>query len=373
MTKMLLLIGIWALLTVSASGATLYGKVIEINDGDTITILNLNRPLKVQILGVDAPTQEQPYADVARKHLSDLILYKQIAVESSGLVQNSYILGKVFYRDMDVGAQLLRDGVAWFDKSASSRLTDSERKIYSECEVAARSEHRGLWQDTTPVRPWEFRQQQAERSAASQSAPSLRTIGTAKRASVLGSEDLLRGIMGSNSVSRLSSSTTATGENQWRTFAPEGKHFSLQVPGPGYESSATMPAGDTVANVNYWTAEYEGATYILMWSQGPNLKYTDASAIDDMAKGLVSGLNRGFEKRGLGLVFDAKLQRPLKLNGYTGSEFAISAANVPGVVRAFSKQFGDMREMYIVGVLNATEKNESVQKFLDSLSFTRNQ
>ena len=45
--------------------ASLFGKVIEVNDGDLITIFNLNRPVKVRLLGVDAPETGQPFAEVA--------------------------------------------------------------------------------------------------------------------------------------------------------------------------------------------------------------------------------------------------------------------------------------------------------------------
>jgi micrococcal nuclease len=366
MTKVLLAISFCALFTVSANAATLYGNVIEINDGDTVTIVNLNRPLKVQILGVLAPEEEQAYADVAKRHLSDLILHKTVVVDYSGLVQNSYIQGKVYYKDIDVGVQMLRDGVAWFDQSAKSRLTESEKEVYAGSELAARSERRGLWQDSNAVPPWEFKQQQAARQAASQSAPSLRTVEKETANNALRSEDLLRGFGTS-----LSSSKTAPGDGQWRTFAPEGKHFSLQVPGAGSETSSSVPAGAGMANLTYWLAEFEGATYVVAWSEGPNLNYTDAAAIDAMAKGFVTGLNHSLEQRGLDLQFDSKRQASLKLDGYNGSQFDVSATRITGVVRAFSKQFGEQREMYLVGVLNATDKNESVQKFLNSLSLQK--
>jgi len=372
MIKIFLAISLYALVTVSASAATLDGKVIEVNDGDTVTIVNLNRPLKVEILGVIAPEAGQAYAEVARQHLSDLILNRTIVVTYSGFVQNNYILGKVYYKDMDIGAQMLRDGVAWFDKSANSRLTDSEKEIYSGSELAARSERRGLWQDATPIPPWEFKkQQETPRSPTAQVAPSVKAVDSEKTDnSTLSSEDLLQGFGGG---SHFAKSKMANGETGWRKFAPEGQHFSVQVPGSGYEASSTQPIGDKVANLNYWFADFNGATYLLMWAEGPNLKYTDTSAIESVANSLVLGLNRGFEKRGLTLEFGAKREGSLKLDGYNGSQFDLAAANIPGVLRVYSKQFGDQREMYLVGVLNATDKNESAQRFLNSLSFKKEQ
>jgi hypothetical protein len=93
--------------------------------------------------------------------------------------------------------------------------------------------------------------------------------------------------------------------------------------------------------------------------------------IEELAKGITFGLNRGFERRGIDLVFSAKLQRNLKLDGYTGSQFSLTSHRAPGVIRAFSKQIGDRREMYMIAVLNSTEQNPAVEKFFRSLSLDR--
>ena len=42
-----------------ANGASLTGKVIEVNDGDELTIFNLNRPVRIRLIGIDAPEQDQ--------------------------------------------------------------------------------------------------------------------------------------------------------------------------------------------------------------------------------------------------------------------------------------------------------------------------
>ena len=60
--------------------ASLSGKVIEVNSGDVITVFNLNRPVRVKLLGVDAPEMDQAFGDVARKHLSDLVNDKSVSV-----------------------------------------------------------------------------------------------------------------------------------------------------------------------------------------------------------------------------------------------------------------------------------------------------
>ncbi|HEY6122931.1 MAG TPA: thermonuclease family protein [Pyrinomonadaceae bacterium] len=356
-------------LTASASAASLYGSVIDVNDGDTFTIVSLNKPVKIRLLAVVAPSDVQAFADVARQHLSDLILHKTVLVEYSGLVENNLILGKVSCRDVDIGAQMLRDGVAWFDKASSSRLINSDRQIYLDCELAARNEQRGLWRDPAPVAPWDFKnQQQAAKLATEKSTQKPKT---SQNFQTLGSEDLLKSFLGSSTAVPLSSSNGARLNSQWQVLAPRNEHFSILVPGEGYQTSRTIPAGDDAATVNYWVMDYEGATFLVMWSRGPNLRYTDATALDETARVVVMGLNRSFERRGIDLVFEAKTLRNLTLNGYPGIQFSVSAAHTPGVIRAFSKQTGSQREFFMIGVLNSSEENPIVPKFLDSLSLDR--
>lgn len=109
----------------SATAGTLFGTVTEIHDGDTITIICLKRPLQVHLMGIVAPEKEQAYADVARQHLSDLILNKQVVVEYSGLGDKALIVGRVFLKETDVGAQMIRDGVAWYDKPYDTILSEN--------------------------------------------------------------------------------------------------------------------------------------------------------------------------------------------------------------------------------------------------------
>jgi len=358
----------------SAQAASLYGKVVAVDEGDSFAIFNLNRSVKVRLIGIDAPEKVQPYGEVARQHLADLILDRFVLVEYSGLSDNSYILGKVFFKDLDVGMQMLRDGVAWFDKAASNRLTVAESQTYSASEVAARNERRGIWQQESPVSPWEFREQQAARRSSASVVPSAEKRPAAVRnKSALTSNDLMRGFVGSSpATAPIARSVSPPGEDGWRKLAPADEHFSASVPTAGFEISRMLPAGaDDFASLNVWFSDYEAASYLVMWAKGPNLNYSDSSAIDEGARGLVSGFNKGFDRRGLDLHFEASRQRDLKLDGYSGAQYRVSAGGVPGVVRVFSKQVGQLREMYLIAVLNGTAENPAVNKFLNSLSLRR--
>jgi micrococcal nuclease len=362
--RALLLIAICAVLAVPVGAASIFGKVIEVNGGDTITVLNQNRPVKVHLIGIDAPKGDQPHAEAARRHLSDLILGKNVTVEYSGLVQNNYLLGKVFFQETDIGAQMLRDGAALLDEDVHLSATD--REVYSRCQIAAREEHRGVWQ-APPVEPVKSQPVIADQSTSPRGE---RSPGESKRA--LTREDLVKGIAGYNGGTRKSYSIPTARENEWTEFAPAGERFSVQVPGVGVESSVTVPAGDEFMTVSRWVVSYRGTYYMLAWVRGPNGDYTDGQSMDGFANGFATGLNRALAQENTEQSFAASLQNPkLKLNGYAGRQYSISTSGVPGTVRIFSRQVGRDRELYMIGILNGSEHDPSVGKFFNSLSLDR--
>src|SRR6185437_9754551 len=104
-------------LSPNAEAATLFGRVIEINDGDVITVFNLNRPVRIKLIAVDAPEGEQAFGDVAKKHLGELVYDKSVVVEYWGIAADGSLVGRVTLNGTDVGVQMIRDGAAWFDAS----------------------------------------------------------------------------------------------------------------------------------------------------------------------------------------------------------------------------------------------------------------
>ena len=109
--------------------ASLVGKVIEVSSGDVITIFNLNRPVRIKLLGVDAPEMDQPFGDVAKKHLADLVYDKSVLVEFSGIAADHNVAGRVLLNHADIGAQMIRDGAACVDPNSLNRLSLAEREV----------------------------------------------------------------------------------------------------------------------------------------------------------------------------------------------------------------------------------------------------
>src|SRR2546425_13185515 len=101
-------------LPLSTRAATLQAKVTEVKTGDTLIVSNINRQLQIKIKAIAPPENGQPFSDVAREHLKTLVLDKPVTIDYTHLV-DGVLLAKVIRDGVDVGAQMIRDGVAWYD------------------------------------------------------------------------------------------------------------------------------------------------------------------------------------------------------------------------------------------------------------------
>ncbi|HEY8187583.1 MAG TPA: thermonuclease family protein [Pyrinomonadaceae bacterium] len=340
------------------------------------------------MIGVAPLEKDQPYADVARQHISDLILNKFVVVRYS-LLRDGYLVGQVQYGTMDVGAQMIRDGVAWYDKSESSdsrRLTDTDQQIYSASQEAAHGERRGLWQDQSPMSPWDFRKAQLEAQTAAQlaaykslpkstaSTPGEASHVTRGTQAGLSSEDLMGGMIGPGSLLGPRAEKPISSEStpgRWMRYQPDGHHFSILVPSDAHvTTSQILDDEGKVETVNYLIGLDRKVVYLLMWTKAPNLHHTDASVADQGIKSLLAGMNRGAQRTGIAVT--ATPGRNLSLSGYNGREYALSMEPVKGVVRVLSKQTGNDREIIILLTLIGPYSETSGNDFLNSLRIDSN-
>ena len=84
-------------------------------DGDTLLLLpeGQHEPLRVRLLGIDAPELCQPGGEAARDALIALVLRRTVRLQLQG--QDSYgrQLGHVWRDTQDVAAEMVRSGWAW--------------------------------------------------------------------------------------------------------------------------------------------------------------------------------------------------------------------------------------------------------------------
>lgn len=359
----LLLLFFFVGLPARVRASSLQAKVVEIIDGDTMVVINVNRRIRVALKGSDAPEERQRFGDVARQHLSDLILDQEVLVDYTELGQGgSLLVAKVFRGQMDVGQQMIRDGVAWYDRRYERDLSELERRLYEESEAAARGEHRGLWQDASPVAPWTYRLAQNSGQAqqgAAQTATANSTAGPTIRGRVAGG--LRSGEMGS--VKRM----------RWQRVAPAGEYFSVLMPDEGqqYTSKIPPPPGKRM-EIELSIVNYNGVIYMVHW-----MTFVDRAhpSVDRMFEQSIAGFQESLrqlvKRYGPGFACEVSYDKDISLGGVPGRQYSVSKCSVPGVVRIYYKVSGSQVKMYVATTMLGLEGNPVVDRFFDSFRISK--
>jgi endonuclease YncB( thermonuclease family) len=143
---------------VASSSSPLTGTVTRIVDGDTIDLVDDNStPHRVRLQSIDAPEFRQAFGKASRLNLETLISGRRVSVEWHKVDQHNRIVGKILLDAHDICLEQVKAGLAWHYKQFEDEQSEVDRKLYDEAEQKARAEHLGLWQDVSPLAPWEFR------------------------------------------------------------------------------------------------------------------------------------------------------------------------------------------------------------------------
>ena len=334
-------------LCTDVNAASMFGKVIDVSSGDVITIFNLNRPVRVKLVGIDAPEMDQAFGDVARKHLVDLVHDKSVVVEYSGIAADGSVMGRVLLNDADIGAQMIRDGAAWFDPNNQSRLNVADREIYQQSEQAARDERRGLWQAENPTAPWEFVRARAlrtdPRASLNASAPA-RKPGRDGLYSELTNLTLMTGGTSSAPSSRM----TSTNEKDfawanaiptkaaWFQFRPSGEDFTALVPENGEQMEKQFHLGGESVDMNVYLARDGWSTYLVQWVKAKAFAETDRDVLENAVTGFTTGMRKGVGDPGDSCA--PKNENYISVSGFPGVEFEVASCVLQGRARIITKR-----------------------------------
>ncbi len=144
-----------AVLSPLAIAETLYGRVVGVSDGDTITVLveKEKRPIKVRLAEIDTPESKQPWGRKAKEALSRLVFGKNVRVETQTTDRYKRAVAHVYRDDLWVNAKMVEDGHAWVYRHYSKNPT------LLRLEAEARAAKRGLWSlpESERMPPWEWR------------------------------------------------------------------------------------------------------------------------------------------------------------------------------------------------------------------------
>lgn len=366
----------------AVNAASLIGKVIEVNSGDMITISNLNRPVRVRLLGVDAPELDQAFGDVAKKHLADLVYDKSVLVEYAGIAGDHSLNGRVLLEGADIGAQMIRDGAAWVDPGNEHRLSATDREVYQRSEDAARSERRGLWEEEYPIAPWEFAKAVAMKRnpvATSNPVAQARTTERAKSTSELTNMTLFASRVAaataparSLTASELPGFLEPIDGGPWHLLRPARENFSVLVPREGKEQAIPVPAGGRMVDDHVYRGRDGRSAFIVTWITGTTYGEEDVDAIKLSLAGFLKGFGMSFNAlRPDQPAFSCELQneKDISMHGFTGLEFDLSSCTLAAKARVFTRVIDGNRQMYLATAFYL-DQDDNVERFINSFTIT---
>lgn len=158
--KKVMLAALLLALAVHATAATFAGRVVGVSDGDTVTVLTAqNRQVKVRLSGIDAPEKKQPFGIFSRQTLARQVFGQAVTVQWTKLDRYGRVVGKIEIDGVDANLEQVREGSAWVYTQYLRELPPEDRKRYLEAEHQAQFERRGLWRDSDPEPPWQWRRE----------------------------------------------------------------------------------------------------------------------------------------------------------------------------------------------------------------------
>lgn len=126
------------------------GSIIRVIDGDTFVFQTEEGSLKIRMNGIDAPESKQDYGQESKQFIEKYLNQPSI-VKASGVDKYGRTIGTLYVNDIDINLESIKNGCAWHYKKYSSDV------VYSNAELSAKKELKGLWKNSNAVAPWVFR------------------------------------------------------------------------------------------------------------------------------------------------------------------------------------------------------------------------
>jgi len=128
------------------------GFVVNVADGDTITLLLNKTRIRVRLDAIDAPERGQAFGKRSQQSLAQLCASKDAHVAESGKDRYGRTIGIVTCAGMDANSEQVRRGMAWVFVNYAAPGSP----LYS-LEAAAKAQRLGLWSEPHPIAPWKWR------------------------------------------------------------------------------------------------------------------------------------------------------------------------------------------------------------------------
>lgn len=125
--------------------------VASVSSGDTLTVIEGSRSVKIRLAYIDAPEPRQPYANHSRRSLSALCAGKNAKYNILYTDRQKQAIAIVHCNGINANRHQVAQGMAWvydeYNKDETLPALQQE----------ARKNRLGLWHDNIVTPPWEYR------------------------------------------------------------------------------------------------------------------------------------------------------------------------------------------------------------------------
>ncbi len=147
----------------SARTYALSGRVVQVADGDTMTVLVGRTRHRVRLASIDAPETGhgraqpgQPHGQAARQALADLVAGETLTLQCYERDQYGRDICDVPLADgRQANRLMVAGGMAWANRQGGGKYLRDDSLLALQDQ--ARRQQLGLWRDPKPVPPWEWR------------------------------------------------------------------------------------------------------------------------------------------------------------------------------------------------------------------------
>lgn len=138
-------------------------KVTEVTSGNTLTCqVDQKKPIEVKLYSVKAPLLGQNFGNESKQALSDMVLGKQVTIETHGkdelkrtigtltnLPKNCIFYGAIVctHNSTYFNYEMIERGMAWADNE------QTKDAIYEDAEKMARANKLGIWSQSSSTPP----------------------------------------------------------------------------------------------------------------------------------------------------------------------------------------------------------------------------
>ncbi len=193
-----------ALACTPAAALLIVGEVGHIQDGDSFFVIEGGALRhEIRIGAIDSPEKGQPYSRMARDNLRRLLTGHLLMIDAYQRDRYGRWVAKVSVDGIDAGLAQIRAGLAWHETRYAAEQRPADRRAYAAAQASARSERAGLWRQSRPTPPWQWRRSHPRRAHFSnEAAPATRTHKNHVRA---GNGRPTRALVGSQSLVSIAS------------------------------------------------------------------------------------------------------------------------------------------------------------------------